>query len=103
MHSSASTSVAPSTLAFNRSRVFFIHTIKHPMVGLFEIFYAYPGKRTGTDEETPNRTGVLDAATGHAECRERSVVLQRVDHCLRDENPCGSFTAYMLCAIGQYL
>jgi hypothetical protein len=73
------------------------------MVDLFEIFYAFPGKRTGTDEETPNHTVVLDAATGNAECRERSVVLQRVDRCLRDENPCGSLTAYMLGVIGQYL
>ncbi len=75
------------------------------MVGFFEIFYSFSGKRTGTegDAETPNHTVVLDATTGNAECRERSVVLQRADRCLWDENPCCPFTAYMLGAIGQYL
>ncbi len=57
------------------------------MVGFFERFYAFSGKRTGTecDEETPNHTVVLDVTTGNAECRERSVVLQRVDRCLWDK------------------
>ena len=59
------------------------------MVGSCEIFHAFSGKRTGTggDEETPNSAVVLDATTGNAERRERGVVLQRVQRCLRVENP----------------